>query len=302
MLYIGSDNELPVIEWQQTDQSLCVSGIPDVYAGVKKHFTKKYQYAIYPKADMGCVCGLHFDEADDIDDITQHDELSRKILGDIFGYIGKFVSDDSCELVSCWTGDEEEDCDYKEIINIDKFNWKGKFTVYRPSQVQEPYRPKGKHMTVYKEALKLIIKKATEKDAEALCELYMKHLTAKAPAEQQDLSLWQKKLRKFENDPLYHLLVGETDNKIVSSVTLIIIENLTHNLRPYAVIENVVTHADYRGRHYATGLMNRASEIAGEHGCYKIMLLTGSKKESTLRFYENCGFNKIEKTGFIKRL
>jgi len=47
--------------------------------------------------------------------------------------------------------------------------------------------------------------------------------------------------------------------------------------------------------------MNRASEIAAEHGCYKIMLLTGSKQESTLRFYENCGFNKDEKTGFIKR-
>ena len=83
---------------------------------------------------------------------------------------------------------------------------------------------------------------------------------------------------------------------------MIIIENLTHNLRPYSVIENVVTHNNYRGDHYATELMNRASGIAAEHGCYKIMLLTGSKKDSTIRFYEYCGFNRHDKTAFIKWL
>jgi len=147
----------------------------------------------------------------------------------------------------------------------------------------------------------LTIRKATTEDAEALHDLYFNHLTANPPAEPQDMTAWREKIARFENDPYYHLLVGCDEGKIVSSVTLIVIENLTNNLRPYAVIENVVTHADYRGRHYATALMNRASEIAAEFGCYKIMLLTGSKRESTLRFYENCGFNSIEKTAFIKR-
>ena len=149
---------------------------------------------------------------------------------------------------------------------------------------------------------KLVIRKAISADAEALHDLYFNHLTASAPAEPQDMAAWREKLARFERDPFYHLLVGEVDRRIVSSATLIVIENLTRNLRPYAVIENVVTHADFRGRHYATQLMCRASEIAGENGCYKIMLLTGSKKDSTMRFYENCGFNKNDKTAFIKWL
>lgn len=33
---------------------------------------------------------------------------------------------------------------------------------------------------------------------------------------------------------------------------------------------------------------------------YKIMLLTGAKNESTLKFYEKCGFNSRDKTAFIK--
>lgn len=45
------------------------------------------------------------------------------------------------------------------------------------------------------------------------------------------------------------------------------IESLTHNVTPFAVIENVVPHADYRNKGYASALLERASEIAGEHRC-----------------------------------
>lgn len=88
---------------------------------------------------------------------------------------------------------------------------------------------------------------------------------------------------------------------VVSSVTLVVIRNLTHNLRPYSVIENVVTHSDYRNKGFASALIEKASTIAKDNDCYKIMLMTGSKKESTLRFYERCGFSMNEKTAFLKR-
>lgn len=48
-------------------------------------------------------------------------------------------------------------------------------------------------------------------------------------------------------------------------------------------------------------MLQKAQEIAKERGCYKVTLMTGSKKEETLRFYEKAGFERGSKTGFIVR-
>lgn len=103
------------------------------------------------------------------------------------------------------------------------------------------------------------------------------------------------------NDKNYHIIVNEIDNKIVSSCVLIIIPNLTRNVSPYAIIENVVTNEDYRNKGYATECLDYASEIAEKEKCYKIMISTSSKDEPTLNFYKNAGYDGNEKTCFIKR-
>lgn len=104
------------------------------------------------------------------------------------------------------------------------------------------------------------------------------------------------------NDPNQHYLVTELDGHIVSTCVLVIIKNLTRSARPYALIENVVTLDNYRNKGYGTRLLKKAQEIAAENGCYKIMLMTSSKKEETLRFYEKAGFERGIKTGFVIKL
>ena len=148
----------------------------------------------------------------------------------------------------------------------------------------------------------MIIRKAKGADANQLKTLYFEYLTHFPPKEEQDMSLWQSLLEKFEKDENMYLLVAEEDGKVVSSVQMAIIEGLTHNVRPFAVIENVVTHADYRNRGLASALLEKASEIARERRCYKVFLETGSNKESTLNFYRNNGFAIDEKHSCLKRL
>lgn len=104
------------------------------------------------------------------------------------------------------------------------------------------------------------------------------------------------------NDENHHIIVNEIDGEIVSSCVCVIIPNLTRNVRPYAFIENVVTHEAYRGKGYATECLKYARELSINNNCYKMMLLTGSKRESTLKFYENAGYNSTDKTAFIQWL
>ncbi|MBR3921079.1 MAG: GNAT family N-acetyltransferase [Oscillospiraceae bacterium] len=104
------------------------------------------------------------------------------------------------------------------------------------------------------------------------------------------------------NDENHHIIVCDIEGEIVSSCVCVIIPNLTRNIRPYAFIENVVTHSDYRNRGYATACLEFAKEIALKENCYKMMLLTGSKENSTIEFYERAGYNSNDKTAFIQWL
>ena len=58
-------------------------------------------------------------------------------------------------------------------------------------------------------------------------------------------------------DPGQCYLVVEVDGKLVSSCVLTIIQNLTRHATPYGLIENVVTHPEYRNRGIGTRVLQR---------------------------------------------
>ena len=103
-------------------------------------------------------------------------------------------------------------------------------------------------------------------------------------------------------DRNHHIIVYELDGQIVSSCVCVIIPNLTRSIRPYAFIENVVTHADHRGKGCATACLDYARELAKAANCYKMMLLTSAKDKNTLQFYQKAGYNCDDKTAFIQWL
>ena len=142
-----------------------------------------------------------------------------------------------------------------------------------------------------------MIREIGNDDFEGLMYLYTQLGDNPLPEKSDEvLQLWNKIL----DDKDHHIIVSEEDGKIVSSFVCVIIPNLTHSQRPYAFVENVVTDESYRKRGLATACLNYAKEIAQRENCYKMMLLTGSKKESTLNFYEQAGYNKKDKTAFIQ--
>lgn len=144
-----------------------------------------------------------------------------------------------------------------------------------------------------------MVREIEPNELQRLLELYT-HL------HEQQVPQWSETLEDAWNqicaDPNHHILVKVVDGIIVSSCVCVIIPNLTRGIRPYAFVENVVTHSDYRGRGYASECLNAARQLAQRQNCYKIMLLTGSHQESTLQFYRNAGYNSTDKTAFIQWL
>lgn len=143
----------------------------------------------------------------------------------------------------------------------------------------------------------MIIREANKNDLNEILQLYLYLHEESVPGDTEHLRNTWKNIVNGKN---HHLIVCEVDGKIVASCVCVIIPNLTRNIRPYAFVENVVTHGEYRKKGYATACLDFAKRIAEENNCYKMMLLTGSKKESTLNFYKNAGYNSSDKTAFIQ--
>ncbi len=96
-----------------------------------------------------------------------------------------------------------------------------------------------------------------------------------------------------------HLFVLEEDGAVVATTYLNIIPNMTRSASPYAVIENVVVEESRRGKGLGKQIMAGTLQAAWDAGCYKAMLLAGSRKPATHVFYRACGFSGDEKTAYV---
>ncbi|MFD2264685.1 GNAT family N-acetyltransferase [Lacibacterium aquatile] len=137
----------------------------------------------------------------------------------------------------------------------------------------------------------MAIRFATEADLPALLAL-----CAELHPEEAPLSLTEagERLRQLLRYPGSGILLADGG---VATCTLVVIPNLTRGGAPYALIENVVTLTAHRKHGHGRAILQAAIAKAWEAGCYKVMLLTGSKNPATLDFYKGAGFEQ-SKTGF----
>jgi GNAT superfamily N-acetyltransferase len=143
----------------------------------------------------------------------------------------------------------------------------------------------------------IVIRPAVFGDLQTLMALY-RHLNADDP--EMGTGHAEGRFRAMLDHPGMTVLAAFDGSTAVSSITLIVIPNLTRAGASYALIENVVTHTGYRKQGHARALIEKAFTLAWQGGCYKVMLLTGSEDPATLRFYSGCGFVQ-NKTGFQRR-
>jgi GNAT superfamily N-acetyltransferase len=140
----------------------------------------------------------------------------------------------------------------------------------------------------------LLIRPVEQADLPALLELYRDLNPSDPPLALADATSAWRQLSNYAGSAIF---VGVRENALVTSCTLIVVPNLTRGGLPYALIENVVTGANYRKQGHGGAVLKHAIAAAWKHDCYKVMLLTGSKSPATLKFYSGVGFEQ-NKTGF----
>ena len=89
------------------------------------------------------------------------------------------------------------------------------------------------------------------------------------------------------------VLVAEVAGEIVGTADLLIVANLTHDLRPWAIVEHVAVAPHARRRGIGRELMAEAVARAEAAGCHKIQLLSRKERSEAHRFYEAVGFEPV---------
>ena len=105
--------------------------------------------------------------------------------------------------------------------------------------------------------------------------------------------IWEK----VEQQGTKYFIAADGD-RIVASLYIAIIRNLTRGGNSIGFIENVITDTEYRRKGIGKKLIKMAIDYGKENNCYKIVLLSNVKRKEAHLFYEGCGFDGNSKRGF----
>jgi GNAT superfamily N-acetyltransferase len=117
-----------------------------------------------------------------------------------------------------------------------------------------------------------------------------------------EIGVLDKVWETIQDNDAHTYFVIEQNNLFVSSCNLTVIPNLTRGGKSISLIENVVTHRDYRNRGLGRLVIEAALGHARSKNCYKVMLFSGSHRVDSHKFYNALGFNSDDKVGFSMKL
>ncbi|MEK7354000.1 MAG: GNAT family N-acetyltransferase [Chloroflexota bacterium] len=148
------------------------------------------------------------------------------------------------------------------------------------------------------------IRSANEKDIPRLIELYGDLVISTSPEElnrSPGADDYKRAFAQIQAARGHELLVAEEDGKILGTMALIIVPNLSHGGLPWAGVENVMVDADYRRRGIGKLLMDYALVEAKKAGCYKLQLISDKSRKEAHKFYKALGY-KASGYGFRRYL
>ncbi len=132
-----------------------------------------------------------------------------------------------------------------------------------------------------------LIRKAVVKDLPRISELYEELTEEKNFASAATL---ERVFKEIEAMPGHELLVAEEAGAVVGSLLVQVVPNLSHQAKPWAIVENMIVDSRFRNKGIGWDLMQAVIERARQAGCYKVQLMSNKKRLPAHEFYRTLGF------------
>ncbi|MGH9041020.1 MAG: GNAT family N-acetyltransferase [Acidimicrobiia bacterium] len=94
-------------------------------------------------------------------------------------------------------------------------------------------------------------------------------------------------------DPHRALLMATIDDEVVGTADVLVVANLTHGGRPWAVVENVVVDEAWRQQGIGRALFGEIEAHTQAAGCYMVQLLTLKHRHDAHAFYASIGYAPV---------
>jgi GNAT superfamily N-acetyltransferase len=118
-----------------------------------------------------------------------------------------------------------------------------------------------------------------------------------APVTARSERTWARMLDQEERA----VLVADRAGRIVGTLDLVIVANLTDDAAPTAIVQNMVVDRPDRRTGIGRALIAVAISLARTAGCCKVELLSSKDRTETHHFYRAVGF-EVQADGFRMRL
>lgn len=140
-----------------------------------------------------------------------------------------------------------------------------------------------------------LIRTATENDLPRILELYQQLAIPPVEDDSLDNPVLDSHVHAFDDIialPGCEVAVVEEDGNVIGTAMLMIVPNLSHNGKPWIIVENVVIDNKYRRTGAGKLLMEYVKEKALATGCCKIQLMSDKRRsEEAHKFYKAIGYN-----------
>ena len=101
---------------------------------------------------------------------------------------------------------------------------------------------------------------------------------------------YRRAFTAIDGDPNHELVVAESGRRVIATLQLSFLPNLTYGGGWRAQIEGVRVARDHRGRGVGTEIIGWAIERARQKACVLVQLTADKKRPEAIRFYESLGF------------